>query len=125
SARARDVAGNQGGATTRAFTVQRDAGSPTDGGGGGGPGGGGGDGSGGGPGGGGGTAASITGLRVSPAAFRAARRGGAVAAAAGAKVRFVLTAAGTVRFTVQRLPRRRAGHPPPKPTTLRGAFHLA
>src|SRR4051794_24098178 len=88
--RARDVAGNQGGPTTRAFTVQRDSGArpgsgptqnprpgPGDGGGGGG--------------GGGGSGATLTTLRIAPTAFRATRRGASVASVAGARVRFSLT----------------------------------
>jgi PKD repeat protein len=66
---------------------------------------------------------AVTGLRLTPTAFRAARRGGAVASARrrrvpiGTRIAFQLDAAGTVRFATRRLaPGRLVGGRCVKPT---------
>jgi hypothetical protein len=66
----------------------------------------------------------ITGYRVAPKVFRAARRGRAVTARrAGARVRFRLSQPARVVFKVQRcVPSRRRGRPCAHYVTLRGSF---
>jgi hypothetical protein len=67
----------------------------------------------GGPGGPGGNvpAPALSGLSIRPSAFQAAPRGGSIAARRGAKVRYTLTAAASVRLRVEKLVsgRRRGG----------------
>ena len=137
--RATDVAGNQEAAVTRSFTVAPPAGGTPN------PGGAsstspsastttsaGSDGAGPtpgvgpatGPGGGGtgGGTGAVTALGLSPKAFKAARRGGSAAAVVGTTVRFTVSGAASVSFSVQRPAKKRKKGKRSKPRTLRGAF---